>query len=744
MAGLQRGLWFIVTCWLLCALPTGAQDTATGDARDPASLARRLRGWDGATALPDLAPIYRPGDTLEFWAGKLDGEQPARIRATLAASAPSVYLWVEDGLDYSPQAMQQAAQALDNLFKLVRWRGTYRSPGARAAADGQAFDPTDLYAVTDVDADPHLYIVYTTGLPDDREAIYNPVDSLPAWLAPGPYTNQHEVLFVNTSPYVGAQPSDGIFISTLFRAFYNLVTDANQPGQPPWLREALSWYLLYQFQQTPVTSAEAGGFLGDPATMLLHPSTLTTRSPALGAQLLFLSYLEQRYGAAVMQRLYRGQGNGMAAVDAALAAAEVVDPATGAPVTAEMVFADFVLTNAINRAFGDGRYVYRAVQLSPAQLAAATPLENSRASVTEAGAPQFGTRYFSFDARQPVVLSVGFSGEETARRLDMPATTGADDHFYWSGRGGNRDAMLTRHFDLSTVQTATLTFDAWYDLATGWDYGYVEVSANDGVTWEIVPATSAGTLNRNGAAYGPGYTGISNLQRPRPFPVMGVLMSPDGVTISGVPPGGPAAAAGLQPGDLIIGYDEHPWPGTPNLLGLLGDYAPGDTLSLWIQRGGQRLSVPVLLGAHESRVIEPTPHWLAQEADLTPYAGQDILLRFEVVTLPNHQSEGLAIDNIAIPEIDFADSGDGGDDDWTMTGWQRVTNHVPARYLVQLAAFGSGQPARARSVLLPGEGVGGEWRIDLNANDRLIIAISGMNEDTFQPAGFDLEIAPAG
>ena len=47
-----------------------------------------------------------------------------------------------------------------------------------------------------------------------------------------------------------------------------------------------------------------------------------------------------------------------------------------------------------------------------------------------------------------------------------------------------------------------------------------------------------------------------------------------------------------------------------------------------------------------------------------------ILLRFEAVTLPGHEDQGFAIDNIAIPAINFSDDAEGTLNGWTVYGWQ--------------------------------------------------------------------------
>ena len=59
-----------------------------------------------------------------------------------------------------------------------------------------------------------------------------------------------------------------------------------------------------------------------------------------------------------------------------------------------------------------------------------------------------------------------------------------DNHFYWSGNGLHQNTAFSRTFDLSAVSSATLTFDAWHQLADGWNYGYVSVSDDAGKTFK--------------------------------------------------------------------------------------------------------------------------------------------------------------------------------------------------------------------------------------------------------------------
>ena len=70
-----------------------------------------------------------------------------------------------------------------------------------------------------------------------------------------------------------------------------------------------------------------------------------------------------------------------------------------------------------------------------------------------------------------------------------------------------------------------------------------------------------------------------------------------GVRISGVTPGGAAELAGLQAGDILLNYNEQPMTDLQVYSNLLRGSAPGDTVSLDIQREGQQLTLEAVLQA---------------------------------------------------------------------------------------------------------------------------------------------------
>lgn len=725
---------------LIASADAHAQDTAQ---RDPADLARRLLGYTGEPAIPPPSPAYRLGDTLDFWVTRAGGDRPALITAELAAATPTLYVWVERGLDYDADALTQFASQFSRLVNLLRVRDNALSVRRQVQALAD-LEGLMTWPLPDVDNDPHLYVLFAADLREARSPFYHPNHSLPAPLVPGGYTNQHETLTVNVSALPGIPLGDPTYLNLLGRAFFWMQAAHANPAQPVWLTEALSWYTLLQIEGTALTSQDIAPFLENPNTPLLRLPGLASAGQEFGAQQLFLRYVRQRYGDGVLADLFTLPGDGLEPLDTALAQRNIIDLATGEPVTARDAFADFVMANLLNGFIGDGRYLHRGVQFAQGQSVAITRLpEDLNADLEGMTVGQFATRYFLITSPEPAAVTIAFEGQPINRRLPLPAG-GDANRFYWSGGGPNRETTLTRRFDLSGVQKAVLQFDLWHMLADGWNYVYLQVSDDDGQTWSLLPTATGRQDNPYGVAYGPGYTGISSLEAPRPFPYLGVGLAADGVTLTDILPDGPVAQTDILVGDRIAGYDGRPWPGRPNIIAWLSNYRPGDTVNLYIQRGDTFHDVPVTLAAHPTRVFVPDAVWLRQEADLSAYAGRTIQVRFAYVSQPGVPNAGAAVDNITIPEIGFRDDVEGGVPGWTLNGWQPMTNQTPQQFLVQAASIGQDRASSGvRRLLGPNGGARGIWEFNLAAGQLLLLAISGMNDDTDQPASFDLRLRPA-
>ena len=70
-----------------------------------------------------------------------------------------------------------------------------------------------------------------------------------------------------------------------------------------------------------------------------------------------------------------------------------------------------------------------------------------------------------------------------------------------------------------------------------------------------------------------------------------------GVIAAAVEPDGPAAAAGVQPGDVVVAIGEREIASIEDVLGVLRDAEPGRGTTLGVLRAGERLDLPITVGA---------------------------------------------------------------------------------------------------------------------------------------------------
>ena len=98
-------------------------------------------------------------------------------------------------------------------------------------------------------------------------------------------------------------------------------------------------------------------------------------------------------------------------------------------------------------------------------------------------------------------------------------------------------------------------------------------------------------------ARGPGGARLPRARRPDPAVRRRLgrrlgLAVPAGVLVASIAKAGPAAAAGLRPGDLILAVDGEPTPSVDAVHKVLGHQAIGRTLTLRVLREGKLLEMP--------------------------------------------------------------------------------------------------------------------------------------------------------
>lgn len=133
--------------------------------------------------------------------------------------------------------------------------------------------------------------------------------------------------------------------------------------------------------------------------------------------------------------------------------------------------------------------------------------------------------------------------------------------------------------------------------------------------------------------------------------------------------------------------------------------------------------------------------WVEETIDLSPYAGKQILLRFEYITDDAVTQPGFLLDDIRIPEIGYADDVEGDDGGWISEGWLRTDNVLPQEFLVLLVQP-SASPLVTR-LLGAGQAPQGEWELTLSSSSEpAVLVVAGLAPVTTEPARYRLTLTP--
>ncbi len=134
-----------------------------------------------------------------------------------------------------------------------------------------------------------------------------------------------------------------------------------------------------------------------------------------------------------------------------------------------------------------------------------------------------------------------------------------------------------------------------------------------------------------------------------------------------------------------------------------------------------------------------TPIWIEETADLSPFAGQKIQLRFETVTDDTVHGQGFVIDDISIPELGFYDDFEKVDREWSSEGFIRHTNYLPQRFIVQAIMIQDGA-YEIRQLDLDSHQTG-QWLFSFGDDfNEAVIIVAGSTPVTNQPAGYQFKV----
>jgi immune inhibitor A len=132
--------------------------------------------------------------------------------------------------------------------------------------------------------------------------------------------------------------------------------------------------------------------------------------------------------------------------------------------------------------------------------------------------------------------------------------------------------------------------------------------------------------------------------------------------------------------------------------------------------------------------------WRDELVDLTPFAGGQALVRFECVTDQSYSSDGLALDDIQVPEIGFVDGAE-SDEGWVGEGFLRVASEMRQPARAMLVQTGGDGPIVA-DIPLDASGAGVVRVVPPPPGGRSIVIVCGLAPRTLSEMPYRLTLSP--
>ncbi len=554
--------------------------------------------------------VVKTGDIQKFWVSDPASNQNRQIEARLRYVGPHVLMYVDTALNPEQALIERSAKRFeDKIYPRDR------------ALFGKEIAPG-------IDGDLRLTVLNTQirgagGYFSPDDAVIQAVNR---------FSNERDMFVID----VGSYPlgSDG-YASTLAHEFQHMIHSANGPGTAIWFDEGLA--SLAEDLNGYVDTNQPRSFLSAPDLSLINWQYTITH---YGMARLFLRYyIDQYAGEKNLATLIKQNAGRDLNAFVRLAAKRRPDIKSF-----DDLFGDWAVATLLNNpTLGDGRYSYKLYAGPPtlAGVVGQVPgAGNSNTPVGRLSVAQYGLDYIALAG--PMTLQ--FDGADSVSLAGIAPAAGR--YVWWSNRGDQQVATLTRELDLRKTKRATLQFKARYEIERGYDYAFVSISTDAGKTWQTLASTSTTREDPRSANYGQGFTGIS----------------------------------GIPNADINTG-----------------------------QRG----------------------QWVDEQADLTPYAGKKVLLRYWSISDAALNGTGLLIDDLRIPEIGLRDGFEQGTTGWTSQGFVHVTGELPQHWMLRLVRYGN--PTRVESIPVDAKG---RAQIRLARGEKAVLIVAGTTPYTSEAAEY--------
>lgn len=185
---------------------------------DPRELAQRL---GGQTNIPETinasTGVLKVGAKQTFWASNTDTNDNFQVKATLRYVSDHLYFWIEDGVSYNAAALKRLGDTFEQkIYPTDRaFFGSEWTPG--------------------IDNDPHLYVLYASGLGNSIAGYFSSADSLPPQVHQ--YSNAHEMFMMNSD---GVRLEDEYIYSVMAHEFQHMIHWYRDRNEESWMNEGFA------------------------------------------------------------------------------------------------------------------------------------------------------------------------------------------------------------------------------------------------------------------------------------------------------------------------------------------------------------------------------------------------------------------------------------------------------------------------------------------------------------------------
>ena len=302
---------------------------------DPYELGCRLKGkCNVSTTVPGKS--YKLGDKEQFWITNNDTAENQQIIATLLYITPHSYFWAQEGAQVDTDDMKRLMDTFENKIY----------PTDREFF-GEEFNPG-------VDGDPHIFVIYASGLGGNVAGYFNSSDSYNPEIKE--FSNAHETYMLSTTQNLAAEYTYGV----LAHEFVHMIQFASDRNDVSWLGEGFAE--VGSFLNGYYSGGHDWSYTIDPDLQLTTWESISSggRSSAhYGQSFLYLAYFLDRFGEDATKALTSNPENDISSVDGTLAELGITDPLTGEIITADDVFMDWAAAlYLMDKKVGDGRYTY--------------------------------------------------------------------------------------------------------------------------------------------------------------------------------------------------------------------------------------------------------------------------------------------------------------------------------------------------------------------------------------------------